>query len=159
MAEFYLDTSALLKRYRTEAGTDFVREPFDSRRPNDRIVTSTFTLLEATVLARLAKGRVIRRRSYDSLMSRLYVDAEADLVVANIDDATLSDATRLAIKHALTAGDAIQLATATKLASSLAEDFTMITADDELVTAALSEGLTCLNPNADSSLESLRALR
>ena len=92
-------------------------------------------------------------------MSRLYVDAEADLVVANIDDATLSDATRLAIKHALTAGDAIQLATATKLASSLAEDFTMITADDELVTAALSEGLTCLNPNADSSLESLRALR
>ena len=40
MPVFYLDTAALLKRYRTEKGTEVVAALFSDRREDDVFVTS-----------------------------------------------------------------------------------------------------------------------
>ena len=46
MPIYYLDTSALLKYYIQEPGTDFMVELLESNAARDQFLTSTFTLLE-----------------------------------------------------------------------------------------------------------------
>ena len=40
MAVYYLETSALLKRYRTEKGTDLLDELFDSKQESEIFTTN-----------------------------------------------------------------------------------------------------------------------
>src|SRR5438067_1005039 len=51
MAVFYLDTSAIVKRYRVEQGTDVLDKLFDQRTPNDRFFTSFLSVLAVTSAA------------------------------------------------------------------------------------------------------------
>ncbi len=48
MTVFYLDTSAIIKRYRRESGTDLVDQLLESPRAEDRFCTSFLTVLELT---------------------------------------------------------------------------------------------------------------
>jgi hypothetical protein len=57
MPLYYLDTSALLKRYKTEKGTAVIDELFSSRKPGEVFITSHFTSIEIeSVAARALKA-------------------------------------------------------------------------------------------------------
>src|SRR5438552_15678664 len=61
MPVFYLDTSALVKRYRSEAGTDVVEQLLKNPRPEDRFFLSFLSILELTSgILRLAKAGQLR---------------------------------------------------------------------------------------------------
>src|SRR5262245_63859774 len=67
MATFYLDTSAVLKRYRTETGTDVVEELYEGRASQDSLITSLFTCLEfESVVIRALKGKLLTQEAYDA---------------------------------------------------------------------------------------------
>ena len=59
MPLYYLDTSALLKRYKTETGTDVIDELFSSRRPAEVFVTSHFTSVEIESVG-ASRGSAVR---------------------------------------------------------------------------------------------------
>ena len=48
MPLFYLDTSALVKRYRTERGTEVVEQLLANFPPEDRFFTSFLSIIELT---------------------------------------------------------------------------------------------------------------
>jgi predicted nucleic acid-binding protein len=57
MPVFYLDTSALVKRYRTEPGTEVVEELFAGAPPGDEFFISFLSIIELTsAVLRLVKG-------------------------------------------------------------------------------------------------------
>lgn len=90
----------------------------------------------------------ISRAERDQLLLH-HFDVEYEL--AAISTRVISQAVALTQRYRLRGYDAIQLATAldvraTALRAGL-PDLTFITADDDLVTAALAEGLTAANPN------------
>lgn len=63
MPMFYLETSALLKKYRTERGTDVVRELFEGKSDAEAFITSYFTVLEViSVARRLLAAATLNRR-------------------------------------------------------------------------------------------------
>ncbi len=65
MPIFYLDTSALLKRYKTEAGTSVIDRLFKLlEKPHNKAAISFLTVLEVIAAGRrLLKGGVLRRVS------------------------------------------------------------------------------------------------
>ena len=62
---YYLDTSALLKRYRTEKGSEVIQVLFSERQEDETLVTSHFSSLEVEAMAsRALKGRILTRKAY-----------------------------------------------------------------------------------------------
>lgn len=105
MPVFYLDTSAVLKRYRTEKGTDVVDMIYDERHsPNivksivagvrsDVLVTSYFTCLEVeSVAARMLRGRLLDEKSYNALLNSFATDIEQHMTVVAVNTGLMRSA-------------------------------------------------------------------
>jgi predicted nucleic acid-binding protein len=158
---FYLDMAAVLKRYHTEPGSAIVDELFDRRTPGGTLVSSRFTLLEGTSVARrLLKGRVLRRRTYTALMARFISEMGTAVMLAPVTDALISEATAVAEQYALRTGDALQLAAAIALQrTSPGERWVFVTNDRQLAEAATAAGFDVLDPERTTAAASLRRLR
>ena len=75
MAIFYLDTSAILKRYRTENGTDVVSELYEQLASRDLLLTSHFACLEfECVAARALKAKLLTPAAHNMLLGGLARD-------------------------------------------------------------------------------------
>ncbi len=160
MPVYYLDTSALLKRYRTEDGSIIVNELLGAKHVDDVYVTSYFTALEVeAVAARAVKGRVLSRDAHRALLSRFAQDLGDTILVQPISNSVIADSIDLTRRYALRAADAIQLATASrvKLAATLQNVF--VASDKELLDCAKREGFSLLDPQHPEALEHLRRLR
>lgn len=148
MAVYYLDTSALVKLYVQELGTDVVLSL-----AND-LADDQLAILD---LARVEFRSAVRRREragdiesaqafqilaqFDEHVSELYVTQPCNSSV-------VEEATRLLDHHAVRAYDAVQLAGAITLQSGSLSEMTFVCADKELVKAARIEGLTVMDPEA-----------
>ncbi len=78
MPIYYLDTSAVLKRHRTEKGSDVVAELYEGLAKNEALVTSHFTCLEVeSVAARARKGKALGRDAYDAMLAAFARDLES----------------------------------------------------------------------------------
>ena len=72
MPIYYLDTSALMKRYWTETGSDVVAELFEGLEDSDALATSQLTVLEMnSALARLLESRQMAHREYQGILGRV----------------------------------------------------------------------------------------
>ena len=151
MADYFLDTSALVKAYIAETGTAWVRTLLDD--PQHRIWTSALTKVEviAALTRRLRVGDLTQQQlnqaSGDALQD--CADFLAVPVLGNI----LDHAVVLAERHNLRAYDAVQLSTAMEARDALLTnstspiDFTVVSADVELNQAAQLEGIQVEDPN------------
>src|SRR6185295_5980541 len=75
MPIYYLDTSALVKRYRAEQGTQTINELLDGQQDVEEIITSFLGSLEVeAVAARLLRGRVLNTRAYRRILGLLASD-------------------------------------------------------------------------------------
>ena len=71
MPFYYLDTFALLKRYRTENGTDVLDPIFSGRTQHEFFITSHFTAVEIeSVAARALKGRLLSKKAQGVLLTQ-----------------------------------------------------------------------------------------
>ena len=146
MASLYLDTSALLKLYIEEDGTDRVAGAMEEVE-GGRVFVLGLTPIEAR--------SAIRRRQREGDIA----DADADRVLRQIEDDTASlflvqpstsavmeEAARLIDRHPLRAYDALQLAGCLVVRDAMAGPVTFVCADVRLCDAAEHEGLATLNP-------------
>lgn len=134
---YFLDTSALVKRYLSEPGSTEVRRLFArqgtvaaSRLAHPELVASTVRMWR--------DGRLAEARRNEILAEIPLCVARLDVVV-EVRGPLLAEITALLLRRALRAYDAVQLASALQIKQSGAVDFW--SADARLVEAARAEKL------------------
>ena len=152
MAAYFLDSSALVKRYATETGSPWVENLTDPRSGN-RIYVAAITHVEViAAIARKKKGLLLSAVAAAIAIARFENDLQTDLRVFDLTPNVITMAARLAEKHALRGYDAVQLAVALEInAARTARRLTglmLISSDVELNTAAQSEQLLTDDPNS-----------
>lgn len=147
----YFDTSALVKRYVSEVGSNWVNNLLN---PSNHLIlfTSHLTVVEATcAFSRRLRERAISQNDYQTLRSALNYDITYEYIVVDIMQVTIGKACQLAANHPLRAYDAIHLSTALLLNNELIENrkspLTFICADNRLISIAEAENLSTDNPN------------
>lgn len=152
MAAYFLDSSALVKRYAAETGSAWVENLTDPRSGN-RIYVAAITHVEViAAIARKKKGLLLSATDAAAAIGRFENDLQTDLRVFDLTPNVITMAARLAEKHALRGYDAVQLAVALEInAARTARRLTglmLISSDVELNTAAQSEQLLTDDPNS-----------
>jgi len=149
-AAYFVDSSALVKRYVQETGTSWVRG-ITRRSPSTVIYIARITAVEVPCgIARRRKGKTLTSPRASSILHRFRQHLAGRYTVAEVTAALLDDAMRLGIKHALRAYDAVQLAVALEVnrfhQAGGSDPVTLISADRDLNDAATTEGLIVDDP-------------
>ena len=146
MANIYLDTSALIKLYVKEHGTEqvvAVTDDFDGVRS----IILDLTPLEArSAVRRRQREGDISGADADRILDRLEADTSSSFLVQPSTSAVIEVAARLIDRHPLRAYDALQLAGCLVIREIVPGSLTFVCADVRLCEAAELEGLTVLNP-------------
>ena len=147
MALLYLDTSALVKLYLNEPGSERMRK-LASPDEGNRLATCSITQVEfhAAIWRRRRTGEFggdTTERVIEQFNGRLM----DDFLRRPVDDWTLNLASELTSRHPLRAYDAVQLAACLSLARIVPGPPTFVCADRRLLSAAEGEGLAVLDPN------------
>jgi len=141
----YLDTSALVKHFVSEAGSSEVRGLLRRRGP---IASATIAYPELySGLTRRHREGVLSPVQYRLACQRFERDWLA-LVKVELGAEILSSARGLIQRHALRAFDAIHLASALGLQTAANEPVTFVAADLRLLRAAAGEQLVTVNPES-----------
>lgn len=146
MIVYFVDTSALAKRYIPEVGSPWTAAQLTPARGNI-IIISKLALVEMHSL-------LARRRSDGSITSDKVVELHTELLrhwqqeylLVLVDDDVLNQAQILADKHTIRTLDAIQLACALSARKALQVPMTFLGADPKLLVAASIEGFAIDNP-------------
>ena len=148
----FLDTSAVVKRYKAEVGTVWLEALMDPG-TGHRIVLSEITLAEiAAALAAMQRAsggmtQLERDQALDLFLQ--HCATEYELIAAN--RVIIDRAVGLTQTYKLRGCDSVQLATALAINETLITagftPLTFIAADGDLLTAAQAEGLAIENPN------------
>jgi predicted nucleic acid-binding protein len=151
MHYFFLDASALVKRYHKEPGTEVVDSLMDHllNQGPKRMVVSLPGLAE--VIAALW-----RKQNEGRLSSELFGRATARLLeevehvdLQSVDDIDIWESLALIKAHSLNASDALYLRQALRtqrLLSILDHDLVLVASDRQLLRAAETEGLLTADP-------------
>lgn len=138
----YLDTSALIKRFVAEAGSETVNDLVGKAPP---IVTAKIAFAEVHAgLKRKHREGFLSGRDY-ALSVRQFEDDWESYIRVDLRDEILRLARDLIRQHPLRGFDAIHLSSALTVKRAVGEDLTFGAADVRLLRAAQSEGLTSLN--------------
>jgi predicted nucleic acid-binding protein len=141
---YFLDTSALVKRYHLEPGSDRVNAIFDDT--DSILVISELAIVElASALQRKRSRREITLEAVNDTLAQFAADVLRDLIVAAFRTGYIQQARDLVLQLGLRALDALHLASASEL-SALSPVF--VCADAHLRQAASDLGLDVLDPEA-----------
>jgi predicted nucleic acid-binding protein len=147
---FFLDTSALVKRYVEESGSEWIRHITEPE-TGARIVVARISWVEMlSALSRLRReGRLLETIFQDGVhelsrhFSSQYRVGELTIPIAEL-------AGELLQQYPLRAYDAVQLATAIKVSRTLsakqASRFSFVSADKRLLDVTQMQGISILNP-------------
>jgi predicted nucleic acid-binding protein len=152
MSIFYFDTSAIVKRYVVETGTDWIMTLTNPDNSHLSVIAE-ITLAE-TAAAIAAKHRAvagITRQERDETIQLFLQHCNTDYHLIPTHRIIIERAIQLTQNHRLRGYDAVQLATALitneKLIIGRLPPLVFVTADNDLIDAAQSEGLSTDNPN------------
>jgi predicted nucleic acid-binding protein len=150
----YFDTSALLKRYVTEAGTEWISGLLSST-DAPLVFTSHLTVVEATcAFARRVREGNLSPQALDNLLRLFDYDVAYRYHILDLGPATIDAARELAFQQPLRAYDAVHLATAwlanRELVRADKPPLTFFSADVRLVDIARATGLLTDNPQDHS---------
>ena len=161
MPVYYLETSALMKKYRTETGTQVVEELFQQKQGSEVFVTSQFTVIEITSIAtRLLRARELSRRSYQGILGNVTRETSGNIRLESISNDVVSEAIRMTQLHALRAPDDVHLATAVIVKeASRDEPFCLFGSDARLNASCKSSGIAVINPEERDAINALRDYR
>ena len=165
MTDYYLDASAVVKRYADEVGSTWIRQLTDPQAQHT-ILLAEITLAEVAA-ALAAKHRApggVTQEQRDRALSRFLQDCEEHFVLLTVDRPVIDRAVELTQQHRLRGYDAVQLATTIVASETLrAQNLSppiFIASDRDLLSAAQAEHLAAENPldhaDQDSPPSSLR---
>jgi predicted nucleic acid-binding protein len=147
---YFVDSSALVKRYVLETGTAWVRG-ITRRRSSTHIYIALITAVEVTSAIARRRGTTLSAARASSLLSRFRQHLAGRYLPSQITPALVSEAMKLANAHRLRAYDAVQLAAALDVyrdwSANRVGAFVFVSADRALNAAATAEGLTVEDPN------------
>ncbi len=150
MGVYYLDTSALVKLYVREPGTEqMIRLASPSSGHTLAILGLTRVEFRAAVKQRERAGD-LSHQTARALIARMAQHMQNIYLVQPVTEAVIEEAAALLDRHPLKAYDAVQLAGCLSLRSRLNERPWFGCSDHQLLRAAEEEGLTVLNPAAQS---------
>lgn len=142
MALFLFDTSALVKRYHVEMGSDKVGEIFDN--PDNVLIISELVLVEMTsALQRKLNQGEIAASAMENALAQFAHDVLSELIVAELTSELVRRARRLVLEHDLRTLDALQLSSALEFQTLKP---TFVCADAKLRDAALATGMSVFDP-------------
>ena len=142
MQYYFLDTSALVKRYHQETGTKIIDKIFDSE--EKVIIISNISISEfVSALNRKKNEKEITQDDLGLVLSKFYSDVMEEFTVLGIGDSHIISSINLVLQHNLKALDSFQLAVALELEDL---NITFVSADNKLCETAKKEGLKTINP-------------
>ncbi|MEP7366456.1 MAG: type II toxin-antitoxin system VapC family toxin [Acidobacteriota bacterium] len=149
MALYYFDSSAIVKLYLDEPGTEQVIRLASSTSGN-QIATSVLTRVEIrSAISRKARRNEIEVADAGQAVELLEEHWKTRFVRQPVSDSILDQACLLLDRHGLRAYDGIQLASCLALnrtVSSGSGSVVFVCSDTHLSDAAAAEGLVCLDP-------------
>lgn len=139
----YLDTSALVKKYAIESGTNEVRALLEKE---DTIITSKLTYAEvcASFARKLREGNM-GKASYSKAWESFLNDWEVFTLV-EVREEIFPLIHKLTQTHPLRGADAVHLSSALWVGKEIGQPLRFIASDGLLLNAAVKEGLEVINP-------------
>jgi predicted nucleic acid-binding protein len=145
---YYVDTSALVKRYYTEKGSSWVHSLFQ---PENVLVVSKVAYAELlAALARKRREKEIKEVDFTHAVESFQQEWK-EFVVAEVTEAVFADLLSLVKRHPLRGFDAIHLCTALWFRKRLKTNVEFVCADRGLLTAAAVEEFGVRNPEQESN--------
>lgn len=139
----YWDTSALIKFFVREAGTEQVKDLIEK---DPHVVISKIAFSEAhSALARRKREKVLPKEDYQKTVRRWNRFWKSCLIV-ELSDEILSSTERSIMNYPLRGFDAIHLASAIFFRSSIDSSLKFACSDNCLLEVAEKEGFPIINP-------------
>ncbi|KYC38748.1 nucleic acid-binding protein [Scytonema hofmannii PCC 7110] len=150
MVVYFIDSSALVKRYVNETGSAWILGLFNPILSNEIFIGAITGVEIIAAISRRTRGESLSSSDATTLCNQFRNDYQTDYQVVEITDNIVTSGMRLAETYGLRGYDAIQLAVASAihrlcLANSISLIF--VSADNELNAAALRENMVVDNPN------------
>lgn len=148
---YFLDSSALVKRYVPETGSAWINAIAFPNTGN-LIIISRITWIEVlSALARRQREGNLSDIDVNLIIQSFRYDLNNQYQVVELDQALAETAGQLVNQYPLRAYDAVQLASVLRIkpafASATSTLLIFVTADDRLLTIAQTAGLITDNPN------------
>jgi predicted nucleic acid-binding protein len=151
VSNYYLDTSALVKRYIDEIGSAWLRALVDAALPPVLVVSQLLIVEMTSAFNRRLREGTVNRDDYTRMMDAFRDDCLVEYKIMPLDESIIDLACELLERHPLRAYDAIHLGTTLVinrlLISHRMPALTFLCADERLLNAATAEGLAVDNPN------------
>ncbi len=152
----YLDSSALVKHYIREAGTDALNSRLQAQAArNTRVFASTLGYAEVlATFARRLQEKLLTKREAMLLFEQFRNDWMFELTQVELTAAVLGFIPRLVASYPLRGADSVHLASALslrdsarlRLRSATVSSLTFVASDKTLLAAASVEGLAVFDP-------------
>jgi predicted nucleic acid-binding protein len=147
LSAFFVDTSAVAKRYISEAGTAWVLSWILPSSRNVIIIAEIASVEIVSLLTRRQNEGTIDTEISTLIQGNFLLHVEEEYLIVPIESAMLVDARELIRKYKLRILDSIQLVSAIRAKALLSEPITFVSADKNLLAAAAAEGFAVDNPN------------
>ncbi len=145
MSLYYLDTSALVKLYVREPGTEAMLL-LAGRAAGHTLVILSLTRVEfRSAVRRRQRAGDVPPAAAEELITRMDRHLQDRYTTQPVTEAVMEEASGLLDRHALRAYDALQLAGCLTLRSKVTERPSFVCADRQLLEAAVQEGLAVLD--------------
>jgi len=151
MGSYFLDTSAIVKRYFPEPGNAWIVTLCDPTQGHKLYISQAALVEVIAATCRKAREQNIAVNERDILIDRFRQDTQRIYGIRLVTNAVYISAGNLCRSHALRTYDSVQLAGALalrdKALANQAPVPTFVCADINLIKFALAEGLSVENPN------------
>lgn len=151
MAVYFLDSSALVKRYIRETGSDWVIELLSPDLGHDCFIAAIAGVEIIAAITRRTRSGSLKATDAALACTQFKADFQSTYQIVNITEAVIHSGMSLAETRGLRGYDAVQLAAGCAVnelcLSSGLSPLIFVSADNELNGAASSEGLIVENPN------------
>lgn len=152
MAVYFFDSSALVKRYAQETGSEWILALTEPAAGHSLYIARITAVEVVSALTRRQRGGSVSELDAATAMANFRYDFSHQYRVIEITSTVITRAMELAETHSLRGYDAVQLAAAL-IVQAMRETLglsalKLVSADRDLNRAATTEDLTVDNPNA-----------
>lgn len=152
MAVYFFDSSALVKRYAQETGSEWILALTEPAAGHSLYIARITAVEVVSALTRRQRGGSVSETDASTAMAAFRYDLSHQYRVIEITPTIITQAMQLAETHGLRGYDAVQLAAALivqKMRETLGlPALELVSADGDLNNAAATEDLTVDNPNS-----------
>lgn len=145
MPAYFLDSSALVKGYRREDGTERILALLSG--PDRSIISRLAQAEVSAAIVRRGRSTAVSDEQLNAVLTELDREIADTFTIVELDTAIMARASELTRIHSLRAADAIQLASALEARNSdPQQQLTLVGSGIELNEVAKAEGLSILDP-------------